>query len=174
MHCPYLRHLRETADGGHHASATCEAQSLLPSVFSLSTQLLALVAEWEARQIIMHCGVRISVLSVTLRNATTAVCVHDHQVEIEFDAERRRRLTRVQVSDTVEQRMIPGGNNERPTDVGTTSFVPTLVSLSLLLPPTVTALISWLIYKCSNTVEQRMIPGGSNDERLNDMDTRNS
>ena len=132
MHCPYLRHLRETADGGHHASATCEAQSLLPSVFSLSTQLLALVAEREARQIIMHCGVRISVLSVTLRNATTAVCVHDHQVEIE-----RRRLTRVQVSDTVEQRMIPGGNNERPTDVGTTSFVPTLVSLSLLLPPTV-------------------------------------
>ena len=26
-------------------------------------------------------------------------------------------------------------------------------------------------YKCSNTVEQRMIPGGSNDERLTDVDS---
>ena len=38
----------------------------------------------------------------------------------------------------VEQRMIPGGSNvERLTDVGTTSVVPTSVSLSSLLPPTV-------------------------------------
>jgi len=29
----------------------------------------------------------------------------------------------------------------------------------------VTALVSWFNYKFSNTVEQRMIPGGSNDER---------
>ena len=41
MHRPYLRHLRERlADGGRH---THEAGSLLPSVFSLSTQLLAFV-----------------------------------------------------------------------------------------------------------------------------------
>ena len=37
----------------------------------------------------------------------------------------------------------------------------------------VAALVSWLTYKCSNTVEQRMIPGGSNDKRLTDVDTRN-
>ena len=37
----------------------------------------------------------------------------------------------------------------------------------------VAALISWLIYECSNTVEQRMIPGGSNDKRLTDIDTCN-
>ena len=37
----------------------------------------------------------------------------------------------------------------------------------------VAAFVSWLTYKCSNTVEQRMIPGGSNDKRLTDVDTRN-
>ena len=29
------------------------------------------------------------------------------------------------------------------------------------------------IYECSDTVEQRMIPRGSNNERLSDVDTRN-
>ena len=36
----------------------------------------------------------------------------------------------------------------------------------------VAALVS-LTYECSNTVEQRMILGGSNDKRLSDVDTRN-
>ena len=34
----------------------------------------------------------------------------------------------------------------------------------------VAELVSWLIYEHSNTVKQRMIPGGSNDERLTDID----
>ena len=38
----------------------------------------------------------------------------------------------------------------------------------------VTALISWLIYECSDTVEQRMIARGSNDKRLTEVDTCNS
>ena len=37
----------------------------------------------------------------------------------------------------------------------------------------VAALVSWLIYECSNTVEQSVIPGGNNDERLADIDTHN-
>ena len=50
-------------------------------------------------------AVRISVLSATLRNAiysgtrrnaTTAAHTRDHEVEMELDAERRRRLTNVQ------------------------------------------------------------------------------
>ena len=46
--------------------------------------------------------------------------------------------------DTVEQRVVPGGSNdERVTTMGTTSFVPILLTLSLLIS------------------EQRMIPGGS-------------
>ena len=62
---------------------------------------------------------------------STVVHMCDHEVEIELDAERSR-LTRV------EQRMISGGSNdERLTDVGTTSFVPTSVSPLSLLPPTV-------------------------------------
>ena len=74
----------------------------------------------------------------------------------------------------MEDDSIPGDtNDERLTDVGTTSFVPTSVSLSSLLPLTESALISWLIYKCSDTVEWRTIPGGSNDESLTDIDARN-
>ena len=51
--------------------------------------------------------------------------------------------------------------------------MPTSVSLSSLLPPTliVAALVSWLIYECSDTVEQSVIPGGSKDERLTDVYT---
>ena len=30
-----------------------------------------------------------------------------------------------------------------------------------------------VIYECSDTIEQSVIPGGSNDERLKDVDTRN-
>ena len=52
--------------------------------------------------------------------------------------------------------------------------MPTLVSLLLLLPPVaVAALVSWLIYECSDTVEQSVISGGSNDKRLTDIDTCN-
>ena len=43
MRSAYLRHLRETADGGCHASAMKQGLCMPPSVFSLSTQLLALV-----------------------------------------------------------------------------------------------------------------------------------
>ena len=38
----------------------------------------------------------------------------------------------------------------------------------------VTTPVSWLIYECSDTVEQRMIARGSNDKRLTKVDTRNS
>ena len=73
--------------------------------------------------------------------------------------------------------MNPGGSNdERLTNVVTTSFVSTSVSFLLLLPPTasVTVLISQLIYEWSNTVEQRMIYGSSIDERWTNIDTHNS
>ena len=58
----------------------------------MKTYIHHIIAEWEeqeARQMIMQCRVRISVLSVTLRNAiysstcrkaTTIVCVGDHKV----------------------------------------------------------------------------------------------
>ena len=64
-----------------------------------------LITNQEARQIIVQCGVRISILFVTLgnaiysgwcRNATKVTHVHDHEVEMESNAERRR-LTRVRV-----------------------------------------------------------------------------
>ena len=43
MHTPYLRHLRKMADTWELPCITHEAESLPPSTFSLSTQLLALV-----------------------------------------------------------------------------------------------------------------------------------
>ena len=75
--------------------------------------------------------------------------------------------------------MIPlTSNDERLTNVVTTSesFVSTSVSFLLLLPLTasVTALISWLIYEWSDTVEQRVIYGSSIDERWTNIDTHNS
>ena len=108
---------------------------------------------------------------------STAVCIG---MQLQWHAwvitsrMQRRRGEINKYSDTVEQRMILGGrNDERLTDVGTISFIPTSVSLSLLLPRTVSALISWLIYDCSDTVEWRMSLWGSNDERLTNIDTRN-
>ena len=67
--------------------------------------------------------------------------------------------------------MIPRSSSaKRLTNVGTTSFVayfsqPLIIATS----DSITALLSWLIYECSDIVEQRMIPGG----RLTDVDTCN-
>ena len=70
--------------------------------------------------------------------------------------------------------MIPRGSNDKKltnaNSIATTSFVPALVSLLSLLPPTV---ISWLTYKCSDVVEQSVTPGGRN-ERLTNADTHDS
>ena len=77
-------------------------------------------------------------------------------------------------SNTVKQRMNPGGSNdEKLTNIGTT--LSTSVRLSSLLPPTasVAVLASWLIYEWSDTVEQRMIYGSSIDERWTNVDTHN-
>lgn len=47
--------------------------------------------------------------------------------------------------------------------------MPMLVTPSSLLSPMV-SLILWLIYQCGDTVEQKMIPGDSNDKRPTDVD----
>ena len=91
----------------------------------------------------MSVTLRNAIYSGAHRNATTVTHVDDHEVEMKLDAERRRLTSTVTTlsicSDTVEQRMIPGGSNERLTNtdsIGTTSFMPTLVSLlSLQLLP---------------------------------------
>ena len=46
--------------------------------------------------------------------------------------------------------------------IGTTSYIGQ--------PLVVAVLVSWLLYKCSDTVEQSVISRGSNDERLTDVD----
>ena len=55
------------------------------------------------------------------------------------------------------------------TNIGTTSFMTTFI---IATSSSVAALVSW-IYECSNTVEQRMIRGGSTNERLTALNTRN-
>ena len=75
-----------------------------------------------------------------------------------------------------ELRTIPRGSNKWLTDansIGTTSFVATSVSLVVAASDCVTALVSPLIYECSDTVEKSMIPGGRNDERLTNIGTHN-
>ena len=47
--------------------------------------------------------------------------------------------------------------------------MPMLVTPTSLLSPMV-SLILWLIYQCGDTVEQKMIPGDSNDNRPTDID----
>ena len=56
-----------------------QLHKFLTATVKLSTNWIQLL--WEVRQIIVHCGVRILVFSVTLRNATTAVCTYDYEVE---------------------------------------------------------------------------------------------
>ena len=89
----------------------------------------------------MQCGGQISVLSVTLIKAIYTGAhgmqlqqrrVHDHKVEMESDAERRRLVSQA-----------------RPTCAE--------VGLACETKPG---------YECSDIVEQKMIPGGSNHERL--------
>ena len=67
--------------------------------------------------------------------------------------------------------MIPGSSNaKRLTNLGTTSFVAYFSQpLVIAVSDGITALLSWLIYECSDIVEQRMIPGG----RLTDVNTCN-
>ena len=65
--------------------------------------------------------------------------------------------------------MIPlGSNNERLTDIGAYIGSPVIVAAC----NSVTAFVTWMVYKCSDIVEQSGIPEGSNDERLTDLDIR--
>ena len=68
--------------------------------------------------------------------------------------------------------MIPESSNaKRLTNIGTTSFMPTSgLPLIVAASDSITALVSWfIIYECSDTIEQGMIPGG----RLTDVGTHN-
>ena len=74
--------------------------------------------------------------------------------------------------------MIPGGSNDgRLTDVGTASLIRAYIGQLLVVATSdrdsVAALISVgiVVYECSDTVEQRMIPGGNNDARQTDVDS---
>ena len=84
------------------------------------------------------------------------------------NAEMRRRLTRVRVQREAEQRRhnLILASVGQPLVVASSGNHPLLNSL--------TAPVSWLIYKYSDTIEQRMIPGGSNDERLTKVGTQSS
>ena len=74
----------------------------------------------------MSVTLRNAIYSGARRNATTVTHVDDHEVEMKLDAERRLTSTVTTLSiysDTVEQRMIPGGSHERLTStdsIGTT------------------------------------------------------
>ena len=79
---------------------------------------------------------RNAIYSGARRNATAVAHEDDHEVEMELDAERRLTSSVTTLSiciDIVEQRMIPGGSNDKRltnTDsISTTSFTPTSVSL---------------------------------------------
>ena len=64
--------------------------------------------------------------------------------------------------------MIPGGSNdERLTDAHAYISQPLVVAAF----NGAAALVSWSIYKCSDTIEQSMIPGGSNNGRLTERHT---
>ena len=92
---------------------------------------VCIIAEWEARQIIeqdLNLGFVCNTWDMCMINAGYYEC-----------------------SNTIRQRMIPGGsNNDKLTDVGTTSFIPTSVSLSLH------SYHDWLIYECSDTIEHSL------------------
>ena len=64
--------------------------------------------------------------------------------------------------------MILGGSNDMR--VTNTDGIGICVYIGQLLVVAasngVAALISWLIYECSNIIEQSVIPGSSNDNRL--------
>ena len=83
---------------------------------------------------------------------------------MELDAERSRRLTRYECS--IKQWIIPRFIHayiDQPLTISASGNHPLLDS--------VVAPVCWLICECSDTVEQRMIPGGSNNERLTNVGT---
>ena len=84
------------------------------------------------------------------------------------NAERRRRLTSLWVQQEAERRRhnLIRASDGQPLVVASSGNRPLLNS--------VTAPISWLIYEYSDTIEQRMIPGGSNDDRLTNVGTQSS
>ena len=86
----------------------------------------------------------------------TVARVRDHEVEMESDAERRR-LTRVRVqwhhrAEDHSQR-IRGEAYRRHNLIRVYIGQPFVIAVS----GSVAAVIPWLIYECSDTVEQRMI-----------------
>ena len=92
--------------------------------------------------------------------------MHDHELEMESDAERRRRLTRVQVQRHCRAEDDSQSQQQEADQCGHNLIRPYIVVVAA--SDGVAALVSWLIYKCSDTIEQRMISRASNDEGLTD------
>ena len=70
--------------------------------------------------------------------------------------------------------MIPGGSNDKSLADDRHKLIRTYIGWSLVgASDGVAALVSWLIYEYSNTVEQSVISGASNNGRLINVDTRN-
>ena len=101
----------------------------------------------------------------------TAACMHAHDVEMESNAERRRRLIRVRVQRHRRAEDDSRKQQRQETDQPRHNLIRAYFSQPLIIAASdsITALLSWLIYECSDIVEQRMIPGG----RLTDVDTCN-
>ena len=112
----------------------------------------------------MLCGVRISVLSSMLRNAVYS----DTHTNATTMGRKEQEINRQSVNNSKRHQWW-----ESLTNVSSTSFLPSQsASRNHAILDGVITLIRWLICECSNTVEQRMIPGGSNDERLTNIDRR--
>ena len=101
----------------------------------------------------------------------TAARMHDHDIEMESDAERRRRLIRVRVQRHRRAEDDSRKQQHQETDQPRHNLNYAYFSQPPIIAASdgITALLSWLIYECSDIVEQRMIPGG----RLTDVNTCN-
>lgn len=108
-----------------------------------------------------HAGSNPGFVCNTYRNVTTAAHVHDHEVVMELECRTE--------DDSQRQQRKADRHTCRHNLICAYISQPLIVAAS----DSIAALISWLIYERSNTVEHRMIPGGSNDKRLTDLDTCN-
>ena len=88
----------------------------------------------------VHIGMQFQRHTCSAIRRNTTLAAHVCEVQMELNAERNRRSTRIRVQEHCpRERMIPSGSNdERLVEVDTGSFMPTSVSLFSLLATMVT------------------------------------
>ena len=148
--------------------AKTDVTLFLANTMQFATEIV--IAEWEAAQIIVQCGVRISFFSCIAQQCNYSDLCAWSRDRNEVGCREEEEINQGTSATTLSSRERLQSQQQHEADQCGHNLIHPYIAQPLVVAASdgVAALVSWLIYKCSDTIEQRMISRASNDEGLTD------